>query len=79
MKQENKVRSAVNELMEELKTSMEETEQNSGSLDTIAQLNATTSVALQSLQTIQLARLADTMEDIHERLIDITKNLQQLR
>ena len=79
MKQKNKVRTTVNELMEELRTSMEETEQNSGSLDSIAQLNATTSVALQSMQTIQLARLADTMEDIHERLIDITKNLQQLR
>lgn len=71
MKQEDKIRTAIEEIMKNLDKGMKEAKGKGYELDTIAQLNATTAVAMQSLQTIQLTRLADTMEDIHETLVKI--------
>ena len=81
MKQEPKINKAVEELMTELRNGMStvEKEKVANGLETIAQLIATTSVSMQTVQTIQITRLADIMEDIHERLIDINASLQNLR
>ena len=81
MKQESKINKAVEELMTELRNGMStvEKEKVANGLETIAQLIATTSVSMQTVQTIQITRLADIMEDIHERLIDINASLQNLR